>query len=102
MESNQESLGHARAEQLREMQKEQAENEAEGKLEAMLRNVLEDDARTRLANIKLVNKELYIKTVQGIIYLYKSGGINEKLNDSRLKDILAKLNVKKEINIRRK
>ncbi len=102
MESDQKSLGHARAEQLREMQKEQAERESEAQLEALLRNVLEEDARTRLANIKLVNKELYIKTVQAIIYLYKSGGINGKIDDSQLKEVLVKLNVKKKINIRRK
>lgn len=85
-----------------EREKMRAEAEAEAQLDAMLRRLLEDDAKTRLANVALANRELYLRAVQMIMGLYRSGQAEGKLSDSQLREILTKVSEKREISIRRK
>tara|TARA_Y100000310_G_scaffold327497_1_gene393961 strand:- start:348 stop:656 length:309 start_codon:yes stop_codon:yes gene_type:complete len=80
----------------------QADQQMEQQLEAMIRQVLTEKAKARLANIKIVNKEVYFKAVQSILYLFKSGGIRGKINEEQLKELLRKLTEKREIKIKRK
>ena len=86
----------------KQYEQQQAEHQIEQKLESMMRTVLTEKAKARLANVKMVNKEIYFKAVQTVLYLYKAGQINGKLKDEELKALLKKLAEKKEINIRRK
>lgn len=79
-----------------------AEREAQLRIDALLRSVLEEDAKSRLANVKLVNRELYYKAVQAIVYLYNSGRASGRLSDGELRGLLSKLSVKREVTIRRK
>jgi len=79
-----------------------AQIEAEQQLKKMLSLILESDARLRLNTIKSANPKLYMKAVQTLIQLYNLGHIKEKLSDSELKELLAKINEKREITIKRK
>ncbi len=90
----------ARAEQKAEA--EQRETDTESKLAALANAVLTEEARTRLFNVKLVNRELYLKTLQTIVMLTQNGRIQEKLRDSDMRSLLSQLNDKKEIRIKRK
>jgi DNA-binding TFAR19-related protein (PDSD5 family) len=84
------------------LQKRQLEEEAEAKISSMLRTLLDEKARIRLGNVKLVNKELYLKAVQAILYLQRAGQMQEKLGEEEVKALLEKMNVKREITIKRK
>jgi programmed cell death protein 5 len=76
--------------------------EAEAQLNRVVKTLLDDAARERLNNVKLVNSELYMKAVQAIIYLYNSGKIQEKISEAQLLQLLQTLRNKREITIRRK
>ncbi len=76
--------------------------EAEAQLNRVVKTLLDDSARERLNNVKLVNSELYMKAVQAIIYLYNSGKIREKISEAQLLQLLQTLRNKREITIRRK
>ncbi len=89
--------------QLAEQQEKQRKQaEAETQLDDTLKMLLEPEAKARLANVKLVNSQLYLKTAQVILYLYKTGKAAGKINDEQLKELLKKLSEKKEITIKRK
>ena len=93
-------------EQLAAMRKQLLERqkalEAEAQLNRVVKTLLDDAARERLNNVKLVNSELYMKAVQAIIYLYNSGKIQEKISEAQLLQLLQTLRNKREITIRRK
>ena len=89
--------------QLAEQQEKQRKQEdAEIQIDEVMKTVLSTEARTRLANVRLVNKQLYLKTAQLIIYLYRTGKITGKMTEQQLKEILKKLSEKKEVKIKRK
>ncbi len=97
-----EEIKQKRMEELRNAQaQQQAEEEAEQKIDSAVRQMLTEKARERLGNVKLVNKELYLKAVQAMAYLQQSGGVG-KLDDAQLRALLKKIGGKKEISIRRK
>ncbi len=87
---------------MEELQRRQMEEEASAKISSMLRALLTEDARTRLNNVKLVNNELYLKAVQAILYLQRAGQLQGKVGDEEVKALLEKMNVKREIIIKRK
>jgi len=87
------------AEQLNEQQK---QLELENQIDLLLKSILTEDAKTRIFNVKLVNKELYLKTAQNLIYLFKTGKTQGKINDGELKKLLENLSAKREITIKRK
>lgn len=79
---------------------EQKQLEAEMQVSSIMRALLTEEARTRLNNVKLVNRDLYAKAAQAIIYLYQSGNFEGKISEPELKKLLAKLSAKKETKIR--
>lgn len=83
-------------------QKQEAEAETEQKLDVLVKRLLTEEARARLSNVKLVNKEIYFKAVQTIIYLFNAGQVKGKVDEAQLKELLKKLAEKKEISIKRK
>ncbi len=104
---DQEEIRQRKLNELREKYSIQAEQqqkqiELENQVDLALKTVLSDEAKTRLFNVKLVNKELYFKTAQNLIYLAKSGKIQVKLNDMEVKRLLEQLSAKREITIKRK
>lgn len=106
------SLEEIKRKKMQEMQRqaapspaeaEQAEAEMEAQLDSMLRSVLTPEAKARLANIRLVNKELYLKVAQSLLYLARAGQLPGKLDDDQLKSLLEKARgQKRDISIKRK
>lgn len=89
----------------RVIEQQQAEEEnakAEQQVEGAMRFLLESEAKQRLGNLRIGNKQLYLRTVQTILMLYKSQRITEKISDDELKKILVKLSEKRETKIKRK
>ncbi len=83
-------------------QQQEMERRAEEQMDSLMRQLLSEKAKARLGNVRMVNKELYFKAVQAIIYLYKAGQIKGKLDGEQLKELLKKLAERKEIKIKRK
>ena len=74
----------------------------EMQINAALRQILTPEAKQRLSNIKLVNRERYYAIAQSLLTLYRAGRITKKLTDEELKALLLNSSSKREINIRRK
>ncbi|MBI3588557.1 hypothetical protein HY995_05675 [Candidatus Micrarchaeota archaeon] len=64
--------------------------EAEMQLRGILQQILAPDAYERLANIQMVDEELYAKIVSSLITLYQSGRISSKLTDEQFRSVLGK------------
>jgi programmed cell death protein 5 len=66
-------------------------NELERQLRQVEFKVLEPRARTRLNNVKLINKERYIQAMQVILGFYNQGKLKNKINDEEMKALLQQL-----------
>jgi programmed cell death protein 5 len=64
--------------------------QAERKKKALLRQVLDSEARQRLERIRMARPQKAERIEQQLIQLAASGRLNEKLTDDQLKQILAK------------
>ncbi|MCR4335915.1 MAG: DNA-binding protein [archaeon] len=100
-------LKEKKLEELKQKYLEQAEEEKqaqemEAKIQSVLKSILTEEAKQRLGNVRLVNKELYTRAFQAIMGLVQKGMIQEKLNEEQLKEILRQLNNRRDINITRK
>ena len=92
--------------ELQKMAQEQQQAEAEEKLEvqkqALMRRILTQEARQRLANLKMVKPEFALQLELQLIQLAQQGKIELPIDDERLREILQKLQSgRKEIKIRR-
>ncbi|UJG39981.1 MAG: DNA-binding protein [Candidatus Heimdallarchaeum aukensis] len=90
-------------EAVRQMQKEQEAN-IEAQKQAILRQILTEDARQRLANVKLVRPQLAESVELQLIQLAQQGALRSEINDAQLKELLKKLQGQKretKIDIRR-
>ena len=107
-----EELEALRQKKLAEMQEQQAaaqvqeEQKAalEAQKQAILRQILTEEARQRLTNVKLVRPQLAEAVEVRLIQLAQQGSINDKLSDAQLKDILRKIQGQKretKVDIRR-
>ena len=99
-----EEIKKRKLEKLKELQeKVNKQIQMELALDSALSQILTRKAKERLSNIKLVNKEKYMKVAQYLLYLYKLGKITTKIDDDTLKKLLLKLFPPKsrEIKIRR-
>ncbi|MHA2357164.1 MAG: DNA-binding protein [Candidatus Heimdallarchaeaceae archaeon] len=76
----------------------------EAQKQAILRQLLTEEARQRLANVKLVRPQLAESVELRLIQLAQQGAVSEKLTDSQLKEILRKIQGQKrdtKVDIRR-
>ena len=70
--------------------------------QAILRSILEPEARQRLTNIRMVKPEFAEQVELQLIQLAQSGRLKIPLDDEQLKEVLKRLQVKrKDIKIRR-
>jgi len=96
----------ARRQKLEELQRKQSEEEqgreAEARIAMAVRSLLSEQAKSRMGNVALVNRELYLKAAQVILFLQESGRLQGKVSDEELKLILEKLSSKREIKIKRR
>lgn len=79
----------------------QKEAEKEMQVEAAVKRLLDEGARTRLTNVKLANRQLYTKAMQAVISFYQSGKVSGKITEAQMKELLATLSAKRETTIRR-
>ena len=107
-----EELEALRQKKLAEMQEQQAASQMqeeqkaalEAQKQAILRQILTEEARQRLTNVKLVRPQLAEAVEVRLIQLAQQGSINDKLSDAQLKDILRKIQGQKretKVDIRR-
>lgn len=97
-----EQLQHQQEAQLHEMQQEQARQEMEAKVQAVLRQILAPEARERLNNLRLTQPQVVTDVEHQLYMLYQSGRLRSKINDEQLKQILRQIQPKKkDIRIRR-
>ncbi len=86
-ELKQRLLAQKKAEELAEHQEMQLDN--------VLRAVLSPEAKARLGNVRIVNKELFLKATQAIVYLYQSGKLQGKIQDNEARLLLERLSGRK-------
>jgi programmed cell death protein 5 len=80
----------------------QRKKQAEAQIHHVLLQILEPEARERLANIKLTKPEFARAIEQQLVALAQSGRLKQKITDAQLKELLRQLvPEKKEWNIRR-
>ncbi len=108
---NDEEMEAIRQRKLAQLQKQQASNVQEenqavldAQKQAILRQILTEEARQRLTNVKLARPQLAEAVELRLIQLSQQSTISEKISDLQLKEILRKLQGQKretKINIRR-
>ncbi len=108
---NDEEIEAIRQKKLAQLQKQQASNVQEenqavldAQKQAILRQILTEEARQRLTNVKLARPQLAEAVELRLIQLSQQSTISEKISDLQLKEILRKLQGQKretKINIRR-
>ena len=108
-EADDNELAAIRKRRLAELQGVAAEEEkaergrqVEAQKQAILRSILEPEARQRLTNIRMVKPEFAEQIELQLIQLAQSGRLKIPLDDEQLKEVLKRLQGKrKDIKIRR-
>ncbi|HTY52309.1 MAG TPA: DNA-binding protein [Methanomicrobiales archaeon] len=78
------------------------QKQVEAQIHHVLLQILEPEARERLANIKLTKPDFARSIEQQLVALAQSGRLKQKITDAQLKDLLRQLIPgKKDWNIRR-
>jgi programmed cell death protein 5 len=109
---NDEELEAIRQRKFAQMQEQQAASQAqeeqqatlEAQKQSILRQILTEEARQRLANVKLVRPQVAEAVELRLIQIAQQGGVKEKINDEQLKEILRKIQGQKretKVEIRR-
>ncbi len=84
-----------RQRELEELQKEEMRRQYEAQKKAILRAILEPEARERLSRLKLAHPEIAEAVENQLIYLAQSGRIQSKITDKMLVEILKRVQPKK-------
>lgn len=85
-----------------EQHRAQIQEQAENQKQAILRQILTQEARQRLANIRIVKPEFAQQLEMQLIQLAQTGRVKLPITDDQLREALSKLlNQRKEIRIRR-
>jgi len=98
-ELRQKKLEELQQQYSRQKEDEEKKAQAESKMQSLLNRVLDENARQRLANVRLVNRELHMKAFQAIMSLMQKGYVEGKLTDEQVKEILRQLSEKRETKI---
>ena len=85
-----------------EQRQSESRKQFEAQKQAVLKQILTQEARQRLTNIRMVKPEFAEQIEMQLIQLAQTGRIKVPISDEQLKDALAKLQSnRKEIRIRR-
>ncbi|WP_456468346.1 DNA-binding protein [Archaeoglobus sp.] len=84
-----------RQKELEELQKEEMRRQYEMQKKAILRAILEPEAKERLSRVKLAHPELAEAVENQLVYLAQSGRIQSKITDKMLVEILRRIQPKK-------
>ncbi|MDO8538584.1 MAG: DNA-binding protein [archaeon] len=102
-QAREQRLNELKQKMLEEKQEDTKQVEAEQQLDAAVKPLLSIEARERLNNVKLVNKNLYVTVAQTILMLRQKRQFTGALSDAELKMLLEKFSQhKREIRIKRK
>jgi programmed cell death protein 5 len=86
-----------------EQQRSQMAQQVEMQKQALLRQILTQEARRRMNNLKMIKPEFVAQLELQLIQLAQAGRLEIPLTDEQLKELLAKLQTtKRDITIRRK
>lgn len=89
-------LQEQRRQELEELQRQQEmRQKIEAQRQAILRQILEPEARERLGRIKLAHPEIAENVENQLIMIAQSGKLNQKITDRMLVEILKKVMPKK-------
>jgi len=89
-------LQEQRRQELEELQRQQEmQKQIEAQKQAILRQILEPEARERLGRIKLAHPEIAENVENQLIILAQSGKLNQKITDRMLVEILKRVMPKK-------
>lgn len=91
-------LERLQSEPQEQIQKQQAEEA----LKSAMTQILDEKARERLSNLRLVKPDTAIQLEFYLFQLYQTGQVKEKITEEQLIMILKKLGEKKEFKITRK
>lgn len=92
-----------RQKELEELRKqEEMRRQYEAQKQAILRTILEPEARERLARLKLAHPEIAEAVETQLVYLAQAGKIQSKITDNMLVEILKRAQKKRETKIVRK
>ncbi|MEM1578729.1 MAG: DNA-binding protein [Archaeoglobaceae archaeon] len=92
-----------RQKELEELRKqEEMRRQYEAQKQAILRAILEPEARERLGRLKLAHPDIAEVVENQLVYLAQAGKIQTKITDSMLVEILRKAQKKRETRIVRK
>ncbi len=80
---------------LEEQRREQLKAEMEAQKNAILSQILTNEARQRLANVRMVRPELAEAIEIQLIQLAQSGRLNSKITDEQLKKTLKQISKRK-------
>jgi DNA-binding TFAR19-related protein (PDSD5 family) len=67
----------------------------------ILNQVLSKEAFERLGRVRTVNPDLAGQVELYLVQIYQSGKVKDKISDSKLKDVLRLLSVRKDFRIKR-
>lgn len=95
MQQQQAAMGEA-------MMQQQQLQQAEETLKLLMSQILDNKARERLSNLKLVRPELAMQLQLYLAQLYQAGQIKQKITDDQIVMILKKLTEKRDTKITRK
>ncbi len=109
---NDDELEAIRQRKLAQIQEQQTASQAQeeqlatldAQKQSILRQILTEEARQRLTNVKLVRPQVAEAVELRLIQIAQQGGVKEKINDEQLKDILRKIQGQKretKVDIRR-
>ena len=87
-------MAQLQEEALKEQAQEQAIAEAQAQKEAILRQILTPEARSRLNNIKMVKPQFAEQIEMQLIQLASSGRLRGQVTDEQLKALLVQLQEK--------
>ncbi|MDY6771017.1 MAG: DNA-binding protein [Candidatus Nanohaloarchaea archaeon] len=76
------------------------EEQMRQKLKKIASQILTDEARSRLGNIRAADEDLAAKIELQLVQLYKAGQIQDEITDEQLKQILQKIQEAEESNSR--
>ncbi|MFH1752261.1 MAG: DNA-binding protein [archaeon] len=87
-------------EKFKEQQKQAA---MEATIDSLVKKMLTENARNRLNNVRLANKEIYLNAVKVLVGYYNAGKLQGRVDEETLKELLLQLKgEKKDFKIKRK
>ena len=100
--SEEEDIKKQMMERIQSSQENAQKQQAEEALKNAMPHILDEKARERLSNLKLVKPDMAMQLEFYLFQLYQTGQVKEKITEEQLIMVLKKLGEKKDFKITRK